>query len=79
MFYFQDSDTSSPILGYGNPPLDPSATILKIDEGIAEEKREISTQTSPKLNSVKKEVSPDAWTSEESILRGTDTVDEDNK
>ncbi|XP_055716215.1 uncharacterized protein LOC129810016 isoform X2 [Phlebotomus papatasi] len=73
------SDTSSPILGYENPPLDPSATILKIDEGIAEEKREISTQTSPKLNSVKKEVSPDAWTSEESILRGTDTVDEDNK
>lgn len=54
------------------------ATILKIDEGI-DEKREISTQTSPKFHQVKKEVSPDAWTSEESILRGTDTVDEDNK
>ncbi|XP_055680251.1 uncharacterized protein LOC129788248 isoform X2 [Lutzomyia longipalpis] len=72
------SDSSSPILGYSKVSVDSEATVLKIDEGI-DEKREISTQTSPKLHSIKKEVSPDAWTSEESILRGTDTVDEDNK
>ncbi|GAB0092374.1 hypothetical protein DMENIID0001_073640 [Sergentomyia squamirostris] len=83
-----DSNSPSPVLNHGklssdslggNFPIDEKDTVLKIDEELIDEKREISTQTSPKLNSIKKEVSPDAWTSEESILRGTDTVDEDNK
>lgn len=56
--------------------------VLRIQEGKYNnnnEKREMSTQTSPFLSSFKKFANPDLWNSEESILRSLGNTDEDNK
>ena len=77
--------TKKPPINYlGNKKLvTDDLTVLKIEEDTNNNDNpcELAIQTSPKLNESKKEKGSisSVWTSEESILRGVDAIDEDNK